>query len=93
MGCAALSLVKYRFYISVPVLAYKCVTGTFGVAVLIGFALHWLQTHRGVRLYYGSIAATWCIAVTAFVTHMRQEIILLKLIGLVAPSAAPFLSW
>jgi hypothetical protein len=92
-GCAALSLVKYRFYLSVPVLAYKCVTGTFGVAILIGFALDWLHRHRSTLLYRAGIAAAWVLILAAFVTHERHEIAFLKLIGLVAPDAKPFLSW
>ena len=92
-GCASHSLIKYRFYMSVPVLAYKAVVGTFGVAVLVGYALQWVRTHRSPALYRACLTGTWAVILTAFVTHGRDEIALLKIVGLVAPDARPFLRW
>ena len=92
-GCASLSLIKYRFYISLPVLAYKCVTGTFATALLVGFGLKWLHDQRSSGLYYAAIAATWLINLAAFVTHGREEVQLLKILGLVSPSTRPFIGW
>src|SRR5262249_25700186 len=73
-GCAALSLVKYRFYISMPVLTYKCVTGTFGVAILGGFVLEWLRRRHSRMLYLAGVAGAWCLALAGFVTHHRDEV-------------------
>jgi hypothetical protein len=91
-GCIDLTVMKYRLCISVPVLAYKCVTGTVAVAVLLGFALHWLQTCRGARIYDGDIAENRYVSLTAFIRHPTAATILRERLGLVASNAAPFLS-
>jgi hypothetical protein len=59
-GFAIHALVKYRPYLSVPVLTYKCMTSVVGVAYLLAFCLREVRDRLPVRLLYPAcVLLTW----------------------------------
>ncbi len=73
-GFATHSIIKFRPYLSVPLLAYKCMISTVAVALLLGYALDRAARRfrrRGVHLL--GVVAVWAVilygAVDRFPLH------------------------
>jgi len=68
-GCLILTLMKYRFYLSLPIYEYKCVLSVTGVALLLSYLLAKLRGKiRSEKRYYAVLSVLWAvIIITAFV--------------------------
>lgn len=59
-------LIKYRFYLSLPLFSYKCIVSTVGVSLLIAYLLMYLRNRiSSNRIYFPIIAISWLIIVYA----------------------------
>ena len=80
-GFAIHALIKYRPYLSVPLLTYKCMTSNVGVAYLIGYLLMYgRQTIRRRWLSGALVAVVWATIVysgltrPAYLSHLAAEV-------------------
>jgi hypothetical protein len=81
VGFAIHTLIKYRPYMSVPLLTYKCMTSNVGMAYLIGYCLMDARQWFPVRkLYPLVVALVWsaiaygALARPAYLTHLSHTI-------------------
>jgi len=81
-GFAIHSIVKYRPYLSVPLLTYKCMTSNVGVALVLAatlmYARDWLP--RWKPLYALMVVAVWCVigygslARPHYLSHLSRQV-------------------
>jgi hypothetical protein len=72
-GCATHCIIKYRPYMSSPVLAYKCVLGVLGVALLLSYGLMRFHQRTGTAISgRGLILAAWALLLVGTVTRPPQ---------------------
>jgi len=56
-------LIKYRPYLSVPLLGYKCIVSTFGVTMLIGLSTFYFRRKISIKKYYFVLAIVWAAVI------------------------------
>jgi hypothetical protein len=80
-GFAIHALVKYRPYLSVPLLTYKCTTSNVGVAFLLGLALMYARDWLPSRKWqFAIVVVIWGVVIygafarPAYLTHLSREV-------------------
>lgn len=85
-GFSTHSLIKFRPYLSVPVLAYKATLSILGMAVLLAYLTHlaWHHWKGGLRAV-GVVGLAWSLALVCGLTHPGWQAALLYKVGLGGP--------
>jgi hypothetical protein len=68
-GFAIHSIVKFRPYLSVPVLGYRCTTSIMSVTVLLAMGLHRAESWLGKRGQAVIVAVVWSLVFYAGLTR------------------------
>jgi hypothetical protein len=82
-GFATHTIIKYRPYLSAPLLAYKCMISVTGVMLLVSYgAMHAASWFRNRRRYLGAVAALWLAMVFVGIERMPYQAHLSREVGL-----------
>jgi hypothetical protein len=82
-GFATHTIIKYRPYLSVPLLAYKCMVSVVAVALLVAYAaMRSADWFRNRRLYLAAMAALWLAIIFVGVERMPYQAHLCREVGL-----------
>lgn len=85
-GFATHSLIKFRPYMSQPVLSYKATLSILGVALLIAYiAQNYWQRWRGTRKGIVVLAGLWLILATCSLTQASWQRKVMPRVGISSP--------
>ncbi|MGE3805753.1 MAG: hypothetical protein AB7K24_13845, partial [Gemmataceae bacterium] len=85
-GFATHSVIKFRPYMSVPLLSYKCVHSILGVSLLLSYATMIVSEHcREKGRHWLAVAApllVWCVIIWAGLERMAYHNFMSQEVGL-----------
>lgn len=65
-GAFTHDLIRYRYYLSLPIFSYKCIVSIVGVSLLISYLLMYLQDRiRNKKKFFLVLGASWLVIVIA----------------------------